>query len=98
MSITFGRDRSIWTKIVFDFNSTMEFTPQEKAKLVLLFERCDRSYSDFRKRARSELGLRPNALPPVNTLKYWIERFEETGSVNRQNPTFLIMWNTTNLA
>lgn len=61
------------------------FSPSEKAKLVLIFERKGRDREKFRLAARSEMNLRDWNLPTTKTLKNWIQQLEETGSLERRS-------------
>jgi Helix-turn-helix domain (DUF4817) len=60
-----------------------EFSLPERAKFVLLYERCQRSYEEFRLAARRNWDLRDPDLPPRQTLDCWIHKFEETGHLER---------------
>jgi Helix-turn-helix domain (DUF4817) len=65
------------------FKSAKSFAARDKAPLVCLFERADRSYAEFSKLARRKFGLRDNQLPDRKTLEHWCNTFMETGCVER---------------
>ena len=61
-----------------------DYSLPEKARFILLYERNKRDYEEFCLSARRELNLRRHALPPLRTLQHWLEKFEETGSLERR--------------
>ena len=66
------------------YAAARSFTLPERAKLILLYGRCNREYEEFRITARRERNLRDWNLPHPDTIRRWIEKFEETGSLERE--------------
>jgi hypothetical protein len=58
----------------------MVFTDQQKAQFVLKFLDEGRDYKSFERRIRREQGRRTQ-IPPHKTLKNWIVKFGQTGSL-----------------
>ena len=54
----------------------MSFSPQDKAQFVRIFIQEGDDYAKFQRRIRKERG-RHAQIPPHNTLKRWMEKFEE---------------------
>jgi transposase-like protein len=63
----------------------MSFSPQDKAQFVRIFIQEGDDYAKFQRRIRKERG-RHAQIPPHNTLKRWMEKFEGDGQKRVKSP------------